>query len=102
MSADALAGVQGASQAPAVEGGRPGAAAGVEVMALPPRHGGHGHPDGLALSSSQRRLPASVRRRDATTGDRQRLPGQAEVSHTVPEHELLHSVHHKQTVFFKA
>lgn len=68
MSADALARLQRASEVQAVEGGCSGAAEGVEVMALPALHGGSGYSDGLALSSSQRSLLASVCRRGATTG----------------------------------
>lgn len=69
MSADTLARVQGASEVQAVEGSCSGAAEGMEVMAVPALHGSFGYSDGLALSSSQRSLPASVCGCDTTTGN---------------------------------
>lgn len=67
MSADELARLQGASEVQAVEGGSCGAAEGLEVMAVPALHRRPGDPDGLALSSGQRRLSASVRSCGAAT-----------------------------------
>lgn len=69
MSAGTLARLQGASEVQAVEGGCSGAAEGMEVMALPAMHSSSGYSDGLALSSSQRSLLASVRRCGTTTGN---------------------------------
>lgn len=83
MSADPLARLQGASAVQAVEGSCCGAAEGVEISAVPALHSSSGHSDGLALSSSQRSLPASVYRRGTTASNKQRLPRQAEVSNTV-------------------
>lgn len=74
MPADTLERLQGASEVQAVEGGRAGAAEGVEVMAASALHGHSGHSDSLALSSGQTSLPASVRRCGATAGCGQRLP----------------------------
>lgn len=60
MSADTLARLQGAPEVQAVEGRCSGAPEGMEVMAVPAVHSGSGYSDGLALSSSQRSLLASV------------------------------------------
>lgn len=68
MSADSLARLQGASAVQAVEGGCCGAAEGMEIMALPALLSSFSYSDSLALSSSQRGLPASVCCCDTTTG----------------------------------
>ena len=83
VSADALERLQGAAEVQAVEGRCSGAAAGLEAVAPPVLLSGSGHSDGLALSSSQRSLPASVRGCGATTGALQGAPCQAEVNPTV-------------------
>lgn len=66
-----------------MEAGGSGAAESLEVMAVSTLRGSSGYSDGLALSPSQRDVPASVQRCGSNTGHRQRLPGQAEVSHAV-------------------
>lgn len=69
VSADTLARLQGAPEVQAVEGGCSGAAEGVEVMALPALHSSCGYSDGLALSSSQTSLLASIWCRGTTTSN---------------------------------
>lgn len=83
MSAEPLAGLQGASAVQAVEGSCSGAAEGMEISAVPPLHGSCGHPGGLALSSRQRSLPAAACGSATATSTEHRLPSQAEVSFIV-------------------
>lgn len=85
MSAGSLARLQGASEVQTVEGSCSGAAKGMEDVAVPALHSSSGYPDGLALSSSPRNLPASVCCCETTTENMQRLPHQAEVRQLHPE-----------------
>lgn len=62
-----------------MEGSCSGAAEGLEIRAAPALLSSSGHSGRLALPSGQRGLPASVHDCGTTTGDKQRLPLQAEV-----------------------
>ena len=68
MFAGSLARLQGASQVQAVEAGCSGAAESMEILAPSPVLSSSGHSDRLALSSSQRGLPASLWHCDSAAG----------------------------------
>lgn len=60
MFADTLERLPGAAEVQIMETGCTGSPDGVEIVAATALYGSSGYSDGLALSSSQRRLPLSV------------------------------------------
>lgn len=81
VPADALAGLQGAAQVHFVERGRAGASEGMATVAVSTLYGSPGHSDGLALSSSKRRLLASLCCCGSPPGYNPRPPCSATVRH---------------------